>query len=177
LAEPTRDDWIIERAGPRHERSAFDCGNPMLSDWLKLRVGQFEKRDLARAYVAVRRGEAVVVGYYAISNHRVDYEALPDDQAKGLPRMDIPVVLLGRLAVDRTAQGRGLGSLLLVDALRRSLHLSEHVGIRAVEVEAFDDAAHAFYVKFGFVPLLDDPRHLFLAIQAVRKLGLPPMTA
>jgi GNAT superfamily N-acetyltransferase len=167
--------WSIERLGTHHERSAFDCGQLMLSDWLRQRAGQFEKRDLARTYVAVRKGEAVVLGYYALSNHRVSFEALPSDQAKGLPRLDAPTVLLGRLAVDRSAQGRGLGSLLLVDALRRAQQLSEQIGIRAVEVDAIDDAARNFYIKFGFTPLLDDPNHLFLPMRLVRALELPPL--
>lgn len=91
--------------------------------------------------------------------------------------MDIPVVLLGRLAVDRSVQGRGLGSWLLVDVLRRAQYLAEHIGIRAIEVDALDDAARTFYLKFGFIPLLDAPCHLFLPMQAIRKLGLPPMIA
>ncbi len=126
----------------------------MLDDWLKQRAGQFDRRDLARTYVVVRRGESNVLGYYAISTHGVGREDLPDDQAKGLPRSDVPVILLGRLAVDRSAQGSGLGSLLLIDALRRVEVLSEQVGIRAVEVNAIDDAARNFYLKFGFVPSL-----------------------
>ncbi|MDG3004906.1 GNAT family N-acetyltransferase [Paludisphaera mucosa] len=174
MADPG-DGWSVERLGTHHDRSAFDCGRPMLTDWLKQRAGQFEKRDLARTYVAARAGEAVVLGYYALSSHRVAFEALPADQARGLPRLDVPVVLLGRLAVDLTAQGRGLGSLLLIDALRRAQHLAEHVGVRAVEVDAIDDDARAFYKKFGVTPLLDDPNHLFLPMQVVRKLGLPPL--
>jgi GNAT superfamily N-acetyltransferase len=176
LAEIPGDDWIIERLGSDHDRSLFNCGNPVLSDWLKLRASQFEKRDLARTYVATRRGETVVLGYYAISNHRVTHKALPADQAKGLPRLDVPVVLLGRLAVDGSAQGRGLGSLLLIDALRRAEYLSGQVGIRAVEVDAVDEAARNFYLKFGFAPLLDNPHHLFLPMHVIRKLGLPPLT-
>jgi GNAT superfamily N-acetyltransferase len=146
---------VIERLGPKHDRAAFDCGHATLDDWLKQRAGQFDRRDLARTYVAVRRGESNVLGYYAISAHGVRRENLPDDQAKGLPRSDVPVVLLGRLAVDRAVQGRGLGSLLLTHALRRVELLSEQVGIRAVEVDAIDDAARSFYLRFGFVPLID----------------------
>ncbi|WP_337177777.1 GNAT family N-acetyltransferase [Paludisphaera sp.] len=167
--------WSIERLAARHDRSAFDCGRPTLTDWLKQRAAQFEKRDLARAYVAVRAGQAEVVGYYAISNHRVAYDALPADQAKNLPRLNVPVVLLGRLAVDRSAQGLGLGSLLLIDALRRAQHLAEQVGVRAVEVDAIDEDARRFYRRFGFTQLLDDPNHLLLPMQAIGKLGLPPI--
>jgi GNAT superfamily N-acetyltransferase len=142
---------------------------------LKVRAGQFERRDLARTYVAVRQGQARVGGYYALSNHRVRYDALPAEQFKGLPRMDVPVVLLGRLAVDRSTQGQGLGTFLLIDALRRALQVSEQVGIRAVEVDAIDEVARNFYVKFGFVQLLDDQRHLYLSMHIIRKLNLPPI--
>ena len=128
-----------------------------------------------RTYVVVRKGDWRVLGYYAISNHLVSYDALPDEQAKGLPAIDIPVVLLGRLAVDKIVQRQGLGQHLLIDALRRVGHLAEHVGVRAIEVVALDDDARRFYVKFGFVSLWDDQQHLFLPIQAIRKLGSPPL--
>jgi GNAT superfamily N-acetyltransferase len=130
---------------------------------------------MARTYVATKSGDRIVLGYYAISNHRVTHDALPAKEAKGLPRLDVPVVLVGRLAVDRSVQGQGLGSLLLIDALRRSQHLAEHIGVRAVEVDAIDDAARLFYLKFGFVPLLDDPNHLMLSMHIIRKLDLPPL--
>ncbi len=156
MAKTRGDDWRIERLGPSHDRTAFDCGNTILTDWLKQRASQFDKRDLARTYVATKSANRIVLGYYAISSHRVAYDALSADQSKGLPRLDVPVVLLARLAVDRSVQGLGLGSLLLIDALRRAQHLAEHVGVRAVEVDAIDDAARQFYLRFGFVPLLDD---------------------
>jgi GNAT superfamily N-acetyltransferase len=168
-------DWTIRRLDKDHDRSAFDCGQPMLNEWLKDRAGQFDRRDLSRTFVATSREEVLVVGYYAISTHRVVYEALPAAEAKRLPRLDLPVVLIGRLAVDHTMQGQGLGALLLVDALRRSLQISEQVGIRAVEVDALDDAARNFYLKFGFRSLLDDPRHLFLPMHEIRKLKLDPI--
>jgi len=175
LAKTRGDDWTIERLGSSHDRTTFDCGNAILTDWLKQRAGQFDKRDLARTYVATRSGDRIVLGYYAISSHRVTHEALPTDEAKGLPRLDLPVVLLGRLAVDRSVQGQGLGTLLLIDALRRAQYLAAHVGVRAVEVDAIDDAARQFYLRFGFVPLLDDPNHLFLSMSVIRKLNLPPI--
>jgi len=167
--------WEVQRFSRSHNRSQFDCGVEALNDWLRNLAGQYERRDLARTYVAVRPGETVIAGYYAISNHWVSYEALPDDQAKGLPRIDIPVVLIGRLAVDKAAQGQRLGEVLLVDALRRADHVSEQVGVRAVEVHAIDDSARSFYLKYGFVPLVDDKHHLFLPMQVIRKLKLTPL--
>jgi GNAT superfamily N-acetyltransferase len=167
--------WIVARLGTDHERAPFDCGNARLNDWLTQRAGQFDRRDLARTYVAVRPGEQVVLGYYAISSHAVRYVTLTDDQSKGLPHIDVPVVLLGRLAVDRSEQGKGLGGFLLIDALRRAEHLAAHIGVRAVEVDAIDDTARAFYVRHGFIAFKDDPQHLFLPMTVIRKLRLPPL--
>jgi GNAT superfamily N-acetyltransferase len=164
--------WTIRRLDKGPDRSAFDCGQSVLNAWLKDRAGQFDRRDLSRTFVATRPNEAIVLGYYAIAAHRVICDVLPDAEASGLPRLDNPVVLIGRLAVDRSTQGTGLGASLLVDALRRSLQLSEQVGIRAVEVDALDQVARSFYLKFGFRSLLDDPRHLFLPIHEIRKLKL-----
>lgn len=167
--------WSICRLDKHHDRSPFDCGQPLLNDWLKDRAGQFDRRDLSRTFVATRPHDPIVVGYYAISTHRVVYDTLPASDARGLPPLDIPVVLIGRLAVDQTLQGQGLGALLLVDALRRSAQISEQVGIRAVEVDALNEAARNFYLKFGFRSLLDDPRHLFIPMQEIRKLKLDPI--
>lgn len=168
--------WTIEPFDRlRHDRSGFDCGLPALNDWLATKASQFEKKDLARTYVLVQAGSTIVKGYYALANHTVFYEALPEDQAKGLPKMDMPVVLIGRLAVDRSVQGQRLGEFLLIDALRRSEYLATKIGIRAVEVEAANDSAKQFYERYGFFSLEDDPRHLFLPISVVRKLNLPPL--
>lgn len=168
-------DWEIQRFDRSHDRSLFDCGIAQLNDWLKKRVSQYEKRDLSRAYVAVPHEGLQIHGYYALSMHRVSHGVLPSDQVKGLPGIDIPVVLLGRLAVDKSVQGQGLGALLLLDALARSAQVSHQVGVRAVEVIAIDESARSFYLKYGFVPLLDDRRHLFLPMQVIRRLKLPAL--
>jgi GNAT superfamily N-acetyltransferase len=172
----TESPWTIEPFDKqRHERAGFDCGNASLNDWLATKVSQFEKKDLARTYVLVEQGQSVIRGYYALSNHTVVYEALPKEQAKGMPYIDMPVVLLGRLAIDRSLQGKRLGEFLLLDALRRVEYLSQRIGIRAIEVHAVDKNADRFYKKYGFLPLKDDPHHLFLPINVVRKLRLPPL--
>jgi len=168
-------EWVIQRLNRQHERAGFDCGNPSLNAWLNERAGQYDRKDFSRTYVAVHPPAPAVVGYYALSSHRVLHDILPVDEAKGLLRLDVPVVLLGRLAVDRSMQGKGLGTFLLIDALRRVQQIAEHVGIRAVEVDAIDDSARRFYLKFGFNELLDDPRHLYVSMHVIRKLNLPAL--
>lgn len=162
------DDWRIEPLGREHDRAAFSCGKPPLDDFIRRLVSQYEKRNLGRTYVAVRPGEARVCGYYTLASGAVAFEHLPEASAQKLPRHPVPVVLLARLAVDQTEQGRGLGERLLIDALRRCLELANRLGIHAVEVDAIDQPARAFYEKYGFVPLLDRELHLFLPIATIR---------
>jgi len=168
--------WVIVSFDKkRDDRTDFECGVAALNDWLATKISQYEKRDLARTYVLIEKGRPVVKGYYALSNHTVVYEALPVDQAKGLPRIDLPVVLIGRLAVDSSVHGQGLGEFLLIDALRRAEYLATKIGIQAVEVDASDENAKRFYEKYGFFSLADDSRHLFLPMKVIRKLKLPPL--
>ncbi len=167
--------WIIGRLDTSHDRAAFDCGHSMLNAWIKERASQYDRRDLCRTFVATHPNELAVFGFYAISSYRVVYDALPVAESKGLPHLDLPVVLIGRLAVDRSQQGKGLSSFLLVDALRRSADIPQQLGIRAVEVHAIDVAARDSYLKFGFRPLLDDSHQLLLPMHEVRKLRLDPI--
>ncbi|XZE21025.1 GNAT family N-acetyltransferase [Pirellulaceae bacterium SH449] len=164
--------WFIHRLNKAHDRSSFCCGNSVLDGWLKERAGQYDRRDLSRTFVATLANENRVLGYYALSTHRVLFDALPHPESTGMPQLDIPVILLGRLAVDQSYQGKGLGAFLLIDALRRSSQISEKVGILAIEVEAIDDNVSTFYLKFGFRSLLDDDKHLFLPMHEVRKLKI-----
>ena len=176
MAKSPSTSWVIEPFDRlRHDRSGFECGIPILDEWLTTKVSQFEKKDLARTYVLVETGSTLVRGYYALSNHTVIYESLPTDQAKGLPQIDMPVVLIGRLAVDRSVQGQKLGEFLLIDALRRAEYLAAKIGIRAVEVHAINESAKHFYERYGFLTLSDDPHHLFLPMSIIRKLQLPAL--
>lgn len=168
--------WSIEPFNRlTHDRAGFDCGVPELNDWIATKAGQYEKKDLARIYVLVETGQATIKGYYALSNHTVVCDALPLDQAKGLPQIDLPVVLIGKLAVDRSAQGQYLGQFLLMNALSRAEYLATKIGIRAVEVDAIDDAARQFYQRYGLLSLKDDPQHLLLPMSIIRQLKLPSL--
>jgi len=109
-----------------------------------------------------------VRGYYTIASGAVPFLNLPAPSARKLPRHPVPVILLARLAVDHSAQGQTLGESLLLDALGRSLTLAEALGIHAVEVDAIDQQAKAFYQKYGFQPLLDAELHLYLPVATIR---------
>lgn len=160
--------YVIEPLLPTHDRTDFDCGEPSLNDFLKRFARQNNERGLSRTYVAALPDKPKIYGYYSLSSGVIQFDTLPEK----LPRYPIPVVYLGRLAVNRSVKGQGLGKILLLDALKRTMHISEQLGIYAVEVYALHDAARSFYLKYGFASLLDDQRHLYLTTKAIRKLGL-----
>jgi GNAT superfamily N-acetyltransferase len=164
--------WVIERLTDAHDRSGFSCGKPSLDEFLKKFAGQYDRRDFARTYVAVAPPEPAVQGYYTLSGGALDLGELPQTVRKKLPRHPVPVACLGRLAVTQTAQGQNLGKILLLDALRRCSQASAEVALHAVEVEAIDDEAKRFYLKYGFIPLADNPFHLYLSMKAIRQLEL-----
>jgi GNAT superfamily N-acetyltransferase len=161
-------EWVVEPLGRTHQRAEFCCGKAPLDNFVRRLVSQYEKRGLGRTNVAVRPGDPRVWGYYTLAAGAVAFENLPQQAGRKLPRHPVPVVLLARLAVDQAAQGQGLGAHLLVDALHRCESLAEQLGIHAVEVDALDEPAKAFYEKFGFVGLQDHPLHLHLPVATIR---------
>lgn len=160
--------YIVEPLSPIHDRAAFDCGEPTLDDFLKRFARQNDEKGLSRTYVATLPGEPKIYGYYSISSGAIQFSTMPEK----LPRYPIPVIHLGRLAVDVSTKGQGLGKILLLDALKRAANVSKQLGIYAVEVYALNDAAREFYLKYGFTSLLDDKRHLYLTTKTIRKLRL-----
>jgi GNAT superfamily N-acetyltransferase len=121
--------WVIEKLATHHDRTSFDCGHERLNNFLKNLATQYRKKNLGQTYVAVAPEERVV-GYYTISTSRVDFKNVPDLLRKRLPPIPIPVVLLGRLAMDKRNQGQGVGKALLVKALRQAVEFSERIGLR-----------------------------------------------
>ena len=164
--------WRIEKLTPGQDRTLFDCGKQPLNDFIQKYASQNQRLGVSQTYVAIRPGANRIEGYYAISSGAVLFATLPDETRKGLPRYPIPVAHIGRLAVEKAAQGKGLGRVLLLDAMERILQAADFIGIHAIEVWAKDDDAKRFYVKYGFVPLMDDQFHLYMSIKTVGKLGL-----
>jgi len=152
----------------RHDRSAFESGSAQLDAWLRQTAQQHQRRGISKTFVAVADdAPSRILGFYALTACEVLTEALPPDLAKKLPRK-IPGIRLGRLAVDRSMQGQGLGELLLVDAIARARRVLEHVGVHALFVDAKDEQAAAFYRQYSFRPLPSDPLRLVLPLA-----GLP----
>jgi GNAT superfamily N-acetyltransferase len=147
-----------------HDLSAFDCGEPVLNDWLRHRALKNESR-FSRTYV-VCEGQRVV-GYFCISAGSVERGATPGKVRRNAPDI-IPVSVIGRLAVNRDHASKGLGADLLSDALRRIALASQSIGIGAVLVQAKDEAAKRFYLRCAeFLEYPEDSRTLFLPIETV----------
>lgn len=159
----------IRKLSDSDDASAFDCGKEPLDRFLKRYALINQKAGSSQTYV-VCRGERQIVGYYSLAVGAVAHARTPERLSKGLARHPVPVMLLARLAVDRSAQGHGLGKALLKDALLRTLQAAGIAGIRALLVHAKDEEARAWYERFDFEPSPTDPCHLFLLLKDLRSL-------
>lgn len=152
-----------------HDVSTFDCGVDALNRWLRHSAGQSQRRDAARSFV-ILAGQRQVIGYYTTVVGDLHHEQASPAVRRGMSRhFPIPVGLIARLAVDVDYHGRGIGALLLRDALTRVLAAAKQVAIRAVVVHAISEHAAAFYFRFGFKPLADEPRTLMLTLDELRR--------
>ena len=159
----------IEKLRSDHSLDGFDCGRKELNRFLARFALTSQQAGAALTYLAIS-GETVI-GYYSLAVGEVACEEAPDRLKKGLASHPIPIMLLARLAVSTTWQGRGLGKGLLKDAMQRTLQAADIAGIRAFAVHAVDDNARQFYEYFGFVPSPTDPLHLFLLIKDIRRIA------
>jgi GNAT superfamily N-acetyltransferase len=159
------------REGPitrRHDRKSFDCGSPELNEYLDRYARQNHETGGAKSFVAVPVAEpAKVLGYYSISPGSIEFARIPAELTKKLGRYEVPVFRLGRLAVSRPMQGRGLGGELLLAAGSRALRVAMEVGGVALAIDAKDAKAARWYERFGALQLLDDPLKLILPLSVI----------
>jgi len=163
---------VIEPLGPHHDRTAFSCGEPALDSYLQRQASQDVRRRVAQVFVAVGDAPGKIAGYYSLSAASFEKDELPPALAKRLPHYPVPAAVLGRLAVDRAQQGRGLGEMLLLDAIRRVVRASTTIAVHAIVVDAKNERARAFYERYGFRAFATGPRRLFLPLETFGKLGL-----
>lgn len=154
-----------------HDRQGFDCGRQELNDWLWQVARQHQNKGLSRTFVAVREEEpSRICGYYALTLAELDHRHVPEAWRKKLPRR-IPGVRLGRLAVDSRHQGKGLGQLLLVDALTRAQRIHVEAGGIGLFVDALDEQAAGYYRNLGFEASPDNPLLLFLSAKVTASMS------
>jgi GNAT superfamily N-acetyltransferase len=163
--------YRIAPLGKSHDRSGFSCGSEPLDRYLQQQARQDAEKRVAAPFVLVEPPANRVIGYYTLSASVITADELPDKLAKRIPRYpQLPVILLGRLAVDQSCKGRGIGEFILMDALRRSLESAADIAAMAVVVDAKDVAAAGFYEHFGFTQLQLRPGRLFLPMNTVAEL-------
>jgi GNAT superfamily N-acetyltransferase len=146
--------YLTEPLDAKHKRDAFLCGKDLLDNYFRTQVKQ-----------------EGISGYYTLSSNSISNDFIPESFKKNLPKtyLFIPAILLGRLAVDKSFQGKGFGKLLLIDSLKRCWNLSKSIGAFAVIVDPLDDEAEKFYAKYGFIKLPDSGK-MFLPMKTIKML-------
>ncbi len=158
---------LISKLEKSHDRKSFDCGNVALNRYIKQLANQTIKRNEAVIYVAYKANDNKVIGYYTLSTCHIEKDDDPLLLKKQSPHGYIPCVLLGRLAVDKTQQGKGLGSNLLLHAMKTVKNLSEIIGVAFIVVDAKDNIAKSFYQNYGFMELTSNPMRLCYPISKI----------
>lgn len=155
-------------------RENFECGKSSLNDYLKKQVSQDIKKKLSVCFVLLAEDQKSIIGYYTLANGSIPFESVPPNLRKKFPKSYdyIPVTLLGRLALDDQIKGEGFGSKILIDALKRSLKVSEEsLGSIAVIADPLDVEAENYYSHFGFIKLPHSEK-MFLDMKTIKKLNL-----
>ncbi len=169
----SESELVIEPLNRHHNRAAFFCGIESLDRYLKRQANQDMKRRVSRVFVVRgRQDNTRVLGYYALSALSIDLSVLPEEFAKKLPKHPIPaalialIALIGRLAVDISARREGIGKMLLSNAVKRTLAVSNDIAIYALVVDAINEEAESFYMQYGFAHLTSEGNRLFLPLKS-----------
>ena len=161
----------IEPLDNSHDREGFDCGSEALNAYLQQTARQHEKRGISRTFVLVEE-EAIdpkpILGFFTLNICQIKSDTRSLEEAKRLPR-DVSGVKLGRLAVDRNFQRKGIGKYLLVGAMNKFLEIFHRAGGIGLFVDAKDETAMHYYEQFGFIPLPSNPLELFLSLKTIQK--------
>lgn len=150
-----------------HDTGDFSSGNLTLDEWLVKRALKNQNSGASRTFV-ISNEESKVIGYYALATGSVERDLAPGNFSRGMPE-PIPVIVLGRLAIDQNYQGQRIGAGLLKDAMIRTLSVTKHIGARGLLVHAISDDAKRFYERYGFQPSRFEPMTLVLSIKNIEK--------
>ncbi len=162
---------MIELLNKKHNRKNFNCGRELLNNYLKNQAGQDVKRKLSACFVLTEKGTNNIKGYYTLSSNSIPLNKFPEYIQKKLPKsyISIPTTLLGRLAIDNKYQKKGIGKILLIDALKRSYESTIKIGSFAVVVDPIDKEAENFYKKYDFIKLPDSDK-MFITTKTLKEL-------
>lgn len=161
-------DLIIENLKSSHNRKDFNSGYEILDNYIQKQARQDVKRDLSACYVLIEKKSNDVIGYYTLSANSISRDDFPSTLLKKLPPsyLELPTILLGRLAISEQFKGNGYGQLLLVDALNKCVEISDRLGILAVVVDPIDKKAKNFYSKYGLISLPGSGK-MFIPIKTI----------
>lgn len=160
--------WHEEPISKHHDRSTFDCGDTALNQFLQIHARQSHEKGGAKTYLATpEKDNKTVLGYYSLSPASIAYDRTPEVIKHGLARYEVPVFRLGRLAVDTSVQGQGLGGQLLLAAGRRSLLVAMQAGGVALLIDAKNEQVATWYESYGAVRLQDSPLSLLLSFKTI----------
>lgn len=151
-----------------HNVDNFDCGEPSLNDWLKKRAAKNNAADASRCFVICDPNN-VVVGYYCLSAGAINRESAPKSMRRNMPE-SLPVLVLGRLAIDKNYHNKGIGSALLRDAMIRSVSIAQDAGVFAILIHSLSDQAKQFYLSRGFVESPLQTMTLFMTLATIRSI-------
>lgn len=162
---------LTEPLNSKHKKKEFSCGNEMLDNYLHQQANQDVKRKLSACFILNDSETELIKGYYTLANNSIPQSVIPAGLQKKLPKSysSIPTTLLGRLAIDNRFQGKGIGKILLIDALKRSYEISKSIGSFAVIVDPLDKDAETFYGKYGFIKL-PVSKKMFLPMKTIKSL-------
>ncbi|MEJ2008751.1 MAG: GNAT family N-acetyltransferase [Acidobacteriota bacterium] len=171
MATPQEDpEFRVEILCSRHDRRNFSCGNKDLDRYLQTQARQDARKGVAVTFVLTEDG-STIGGYYALSQHSVSLDEIPLKIAKKLPKYpEVPVTLIGRFAVSSSLQGKGVGELMLMNALERCLGTSKQIASAAVIVDPKDKKSEGFYRKYGFLGLPGVRLRLFLPMKTIEAM-------
>jgi GNAT superfamily N-acetyltransferase len=151
-----------------HDKPGFQCGVVSLDTYIKKQARQDVKRRVSRVFVATRVDQpSSILGYYTLSTLSFELSQLPQVLTRKLPRYPVLAALLGKLAVNQVSQGHGVGEMLLIGAIKRTLAVSDEIAIYSMVVDAIDERAQHFYEQFGFSLLSSDNQRLFLPLKSI----------
>jgi GNAT superfamily N-acetyltransferase len=157
----------IEKLSRLHQVEAFDCGVEPLNRFLIRYALQNQQANAAQTYVALSGND--IIGFHSLAVGEVNHSNAPPRLVKGLAQHPVPIMILARLAVHKDWFGEGIGAGLMKDAIMRTMQAADIAGIRALIVQAKDDAARAFYTHFGFADGFSDPMHLYVLVKELRR--------
>lgn len=162
---------MIELLNKKHNRKDFDCGNELLNSYLKDQASQDVKRKLSACFILIDNESKSIQGYYTLSYNSIPLNCFSEQVQNKLPKSytSIPTTLLGRLAIDKKFQGKGIGKILLIDALKRSYEISKTIGSFGIVVDPIDNDAKSFYQRYDFIEL-PDSKKMFIATRTLKDL-------